>query len=92
MSFLLACPACGPRDVGEYRYGGEVQVRPARAAGRQLWAEYLYGRSNVAGVERAWWFHRDGCRRWFKADRDTRTNRVLATAWRAGLAEGTGDG
>ena len=25
MSFLLACPLCGPRDVYEFRFGGEVQ-------------------------------------------------------------------
>ena len=29
MSFLLACPLCGPRDVYEFRFGGEVQKRPA---------------------------------------------------------------
>jgi heterotetrameric sarcosine oxidase delta subunit len=81
VSFLLTCPGCGPRDVGEFRYGGEVQSRPAPGSSRDAWASYLYLRTNVAGVERAWWFHRLGCRRWFQAERDTRTNAVLASQW-----------
>ena len=40
----------------------------------------MYFRDNVAGVQREWWFHRSGCREWFIADRDTRTNEVLMTA------------
>ncbi len=81
MSFLLACPLCGPRDVYEFRFGGEVQQRPAPGSSQADWGEYLYARTNVSGVERAWWFHRGGCRRWFQAERDTRDNRVLATGW-----------
>jgi sarcosine oxidase delta subunit len=34
----------------------------------------------VAGVQREWWFHRSGCRAWFLAERDTRTNEVQWTA------------
>jgi heterotetrameric sarcosine oxidase delta subunit len=81
MAFLLSCPLCGPRDVYEFRYGGEVQRRPEPGSSPESWAAYLYDRTNVAGVERAWWFHRAGCRRWFQAERDTRDNRVLAVAW-----------
>lgn len=81
MSFLLACPLCGPRDVYEFRFGGEVQQRPAPGSDQHTWGEYLYMRTNVSGIERAWWFHRVGCRRWFQAERDTRTNRVLRTGW-----------
>jgi sarcosine oxidase subunit delta len=81
MSFLLACPLCGPRDVYEFRYGGEIQKRPAPGSDQSTWATYLYSRTNIDGVERAWWFHRNGCRRWFQAERDTRDNRVLHTGW-----------
>lgn len=81
MSFLLPCPACGPRDVYEFRYGGEVGVRPAPDAERADWTAYRYLRTNRAGLERAWWFHRAGCRRWFQAERDTRDNTVLRSAW-----------
>ncbi len=42
-------------------------------------ARYLYFRRNVAGVQREWWFHRVGCERWFRAERDTRANEVLHT-------------
>jgi heterotetrameric sarcosine oxidase delta subunit len=41
---------------------------------------YNYFRHNTAGVQREWWFHRSGCRVWFIAERDTRTNEVLWTA------------
>ena len=40
----------------------------------------MYFRRNVAGVQREWWYHRSGCRAWFLAERDTRTNEVLWTA------------
>ena len=79
MSFLLACPNCGPRDVNEFAYGGELTSRPtARPDVRELGA-YLYLRRNVAGVQREWWYHRLGCELWFQAERDTRTNEVLLT-------------
>jgi sarcosine oxidase subunit delta len=81
MSFLLNCPACGPRDVYEFRYGGEVLKRPAPGSPSEVWADYMYGRDNVAGTERAGWFHKDGCRRWFHAERDTRDNNVTLTEW-----------
>jgi sarcosine oxidase subunit delta len=81
MSFLLSCPLCGPRDVYEFRYGGEIQKRPSPGSDQQTWATYLYARTNIDGVERAWWFHRNGCRRWFQAERDTRDNHVLQTGW-----------
>lgn len=81
MSFFIACPLCGPRDVAEYRYGGEIQSRPTPGSSTAEWSAYLYDRQNVAGLERAWWFHRFGCRRWFQAERDTRTNTVIRVDW-----------
>jgi heterotetrameric sarcosine oxidase delta subunit len=80
VSYVLSCPNCGVREVTDYAFGGEVTVRPKeRPAWRDLNA-YNYFRRNVAGVQREWWFHRSGCRAWFLAERDTRTNRVLWTA------------
>ena len=76
MSFLLDCPNCGPRDVYEFRFGGEYQKRPAPEAAREAWVEYLFFRNNAAGLETEWWYHRMGCRTWFLAVRDTRTNEV----------------
>ena len=66
MAFLIPCPNCGPREVHEFRYGGEVL--PAPAGG------------NLPGPQRERWYHRLGCRRWLLAERDVRTNEVLHTA------------
>ena len=85
MSFLLPCPNCGPRGVYEFRYGGEANPRPAGAPSER-WAEYLYLRTNAAGVQEEWWFHRMGCQRWFKARRDTARNAVERTYWARGGA------
>ncbi|WCB94902.1 hypothetical protein DSM104299_03642 [Baekduia alba] len=80
MSFQLACPNCGPREVTDFGFGGEVHPRPAsKPAPRELNA-YLYFRRNPAGPQVEWWHHRAGCRAWFLAERDTRTNDVAWTA------------
>jgi sarcosine oxidase delta subunit len=73
MSFLLVCPNCGPRDVTEFRYGGQLLPAGAPAGG------------NLPGPQRERWYHRLGCRRWLVAERDVRTNEVRSTAW---LGEG----
>jgi heterotetrameric sarcosine oxidase delta subunit len=79
VSFLVPCPNCGPREVGEFHYQGEVTTRPAPDASLRDLTSYLYFRRNVAGVQREWWYHRLGCRVWFQAERDTRTNEVQRT-------------
>jgi heterotetrameric sarcosine oxidase delta subunit len=79
MSFLLPCPNCGPRDVNEFVCAGEVTFRPKESPTLEELTAYLYFRRNVAGVQREWWYHRFGCKLWFQAERDTRTNDVLAT-------------
>jgi heterotetrameric sarcosine oxidase delta subunit len=86
MSFTLTCPNCGPREVTDFAFGGEVTTRPrSRPTMREL-NDYNYFRHNVAGVQREWWYHRSGCREWFLAERDTRTNEVLSVS----LPEGGG--
>jgi heterotetrameric sarcosine oxidase delta subunit len=80
VSFLLTCPNCGTREVTDFGFGGEASARPAtRPSARELNA-YIYFRRNAAGVQREWWHHRSGCRAWFLAERDTRTNHVHWTA------------
>ncbi len=88
MSFLLPCPNCGPRDVNEFGYAGEVTRRPRGAPPFAELTAYLYLRDNVAGVQREWWSHRLGCEAWFLAERDTRTNEVLKTELPPALDEG----
>ena len=79
MSFLLACPNCGERSVYEFRSGGEFRERPPVSVSSHEWARYLYLRKNEAGETTEWWYHQLGCRRWFLAVRDTRTNLVKET-------------
>jgi sarcosine oxidase delta subunit len=69
MSFLIHCPNCGPREVHEFRYGGELLPAP--------------GGGNLPGPQRERWYHRLGCRRWLLVERDVRRNEVRHTAWLA---------
>jgi heterotetrameric sarcosine oxidase delta subunit len=91
MSYLLACPNCGPRPVDEYGYGGEVTVRAASSEDERTLFSYLYFRRNVAGPQREWWFHTSGCREWFQAERDTRDNTVLQIARPGKLSGAAGE-
>ena len=82
---ILNCPNCGERNVSEFRNGGEYRPRPAcpREKDDLQWAEYVYLRSNVSGVQKEWWYHRAGCGLWFLAERHTKTNEITATyRWR----------
>ena len=79
MSYVLTCPNCGPREVTDFSFGGEVNPRPKTTPSPRELGAYNYFRDNVAGVQREWWFHRSGCGEWFLAERDTRTNEVLLT-------------
>lgn len=79
MSFLVPCPNCGPRSVYEFRFGGEYLSRPRPSAPDTEWLDYLYNRANLNGVQKEWWYHRDGCAEWFVAERDTTSNLVSAS-------------
>jgi heterotetrameric sarcosine oxidase delta subunit len=74
---LITCPWCGPRDEVEFHYGGQANV-PYPAAPADLsdaeWASYVFVRDNPKGELAERWAHSAGCRRWFDAVRDTRTN------------------
>jgi len=79
VSFVLRCPHCGPREVGDFAYGGEASSRPKHAPSWRELNAYNYFRKNVAGRQREWWYHRSGCRAWFLAERDTITNEIFST-------------
>jgi sarcosine oxidase subunit delta len=64
--------------VDEFACTGEVTVRPKSSPTLRELTDYLYFKRNAAGVQREWWCHRHGCRVWFTAERDTRTNEVLS--------------
>ncbi len=80
MSYVLTCPNCGPREVADFSFGGELNPRPTSTPSARELGEYNYFRRNVAGVQQEWWLHRSGCGEWFIAERDTRTNEVHWTA------------
>jgi sarcosine oxidase subunit delta len=55
------------RSAYEYRFGrisGSPQFHH-----RTTWIDYLL-RGNVRG-QTEWWYHRDGCGKWFLVERDT---------------------
>lgn len=71
----MICPFCGPRDAGEFRYGGDPKAaRPAFGSSDAEWAGYLYVRENARGVAKEYWVHSQGCGQWLIAERDTVTH------------------
>jgi heterotetrameric sarcosine oxidase delta subunit len=77
----IPCPWCGPRDEPEFRWGGEVVVRPGPSpqVSDEQWAEYLFYRENPKGLVRERWLHAFGCRQWFIVVRDTATQEIGRT-------------
>jgi sarcosine oxidase subunit delta len=78
---LISCPHCGSRAEIEFRWGGEahaVRPEPAAEASDAVWAEYLYFRKNLKGVDAERWLHAHGCRQWFNMLRDSTTHEVVA--------------
>jgi len=84
---LIPCPVCGPRDHGEFTYGGDATVVRPDIADRDpaRWAAFVYDRSNPRGRHREYWHHLHGCRSWMEVERDTATHDVsgarLVGAW-----------
>jgi len=76
MALMLTCPICGKRNGYEFQYGGED--KGPRPQGEDLspdkWCEYVHLNRCVAGIQKEWWCHKDGCGIWFKIERDTITN------------------
>lgn len=82
---IINCPHCGDRDSGEFHVRGEAQPqRPEYAQGQQAFAEYVYGRTNIAGVQKEHWYHGVGCRNWLVVERDTRSHAIVSVAFANG--------
>ena len=74
---LIPCVHCGPRNVSEFRYGGELGSRPEPGvATRAEWSAYLYAKANAADWTTERWFHAAGCRRYFVIERHTASNEI----------------
>jgi sarcosine oxidase subunit delta len=81
MSFLLACPNCGKRQVSEFAFGNEYSQRPSQEEGFEAWTDYVFMKNNIRGKQVEWWYHRDGCKRWFLALRDTTCSTDHVSFW-----------
>jgi len=77
--FIIKCPYCGERDHSEFNYGGEAHIirpkEPAKLSDGQ-WAEYLFMRKNIKGLQFERWNHAHGCRQWFNVGRDTSNDKI----------------
>ncbi|MDH3748519.1 MAG: sarcosine oxidase subunit delta [Gammaproteobacteria bacterium] len=79
---LISCPYCGARAETEFSYGGEAGIeRPKdpHALSDAEWADYLFMRKNPRGLHTELWIHAQGCRRWFKVERDTVSYKITSS-------------
>ena len=61
--FIINCPYCGERDQQEFKAGGEAHIeRPKQPTelSDDEWAEYLFMRKNIKGVQFERWNHAHG--------------------------------
>ena len=73
---LIPCPHCGPRDEGEFDYGGPLRTLPPMdgSADAATWREALHLGGNPRGPLREIWYHASGCETWITVIRDTVTH------------------
>ena len=92
----IPCPYCGERDRREFAVLGDAD--PVRPNGMEADAgamfEYVYQRTNPAGLLREYWYHGAGCHAWLVVERDTRTHVIkgVTTARQMTLARKRGEG
>lgn len=80
----IPCPYCGARDAHEFAYLGDATLtRPDPAAdnAQDQFHDYVYLRDNPAGAHEELWYHTNGCRRWVKVQRDTRTHAITSASF-----------
>jgi sarcosine oxidase subunit delta len=80
----IRCPFCGERDVSEFAYLGDANVRRPDADASDAHAQFfaaVYLRDNPAGPHEELWYHASGCRGWLCVARNTRTHEVLTVAF-----------
>ena len=79
MSYTITCPICGRRDAYEFRFGNEARGEPAHDEGLSpdAYHDHIHLHKAVAGPQKEWWCHKDGCGVWFTIWRDTLTGRQV---------------
>src|SRR5271154_1385671 len=82
----IRCPYCGDRSHGEFAYRGDAAPSRPQAIGRaavpdpRLFIDYVYTRTNTAGVMQEYWQHTGGCRAWLIVERNVTTHEILNVA------------
>lgn len=80
---IIPHPILGPRDAQEFVYLGDASLlnRPdwQNENADAAFYEYVYLRTNPAGVHRELWYHQQGDRSWLIVTRDTTTHQILHT-------------
>ncbi|ARU23856.1 hypothetical protein RSSE_c3477 [Ralstonia solanacearum] len=92
---LIECPWWGPRAESEFTCGGEADiVRPVANENMsdREWGDYVFMRENKRGLHREQWLHTQGCRRWFKVERDTLTYEIKGYETFGGTAARANEG
>jgi sarcosine oxidase subunit delta len=77
----IQCPFCGERDLSEFAYLGDANIRRPDPNASDAQAQYfaaVYLRDNPAGAHHDLWYHASGCRSWLRVTRDTRTHEIFA--------------
>ena len=75
---LIPCPHCGPRDEGEFTYGGPKRPLPSLDADRAEWQAAMYEGRNKRGKLVELWYHTSGCETWAEVIRDTSTHAITS--------------
>ncbi len=74
---LIPCPWCGQRDESEFLPGGDAgRPFPDLSADAAAWQRFVHLRDNPKGRHVEFWYHAQGCERWLKVTRDTRSHGI----------------
>ncbi len=82
----IRCPFCGDRDHAEFAYLGDAGPTRPQASGpggvpeSAQFIDYVYMRTNPAGVLQEYWQHVGGCRTWLVVKRDITTHAIEAVS------------
>lgn len=76
---MMNCPLNGLRNISEFTYGGELKSIPDQnTCTDEEWADYVFNKSNIAGVVLEWWMHSPSSY-WFIVERHTVTDEIIRT-------------
>jgi len=78
---IINHPLLGPRDAVEFTYLGDASLikRPdwKSSDAADQFHDYVYQRTNPAGLHRELWFHEQGDRSWLVVTRNTLTHEII---------------